>query len=227
MWRPKVAVARRVPLAPHRLVIEPIENINAYGLGWYECTAPAARLLLSRKPATIKIGWILLRLTVVRPSRPLQLVAHVPALSALGMTESIVLAEADGRHVQGLMYISDSMSELLIEIRGGPAQLQIKKAIIRELGWLPLHRNKVVQRLLEKTFIARLPVPSPVQDKPKARSIQQENRRQDYGRWIELFDTLGPDDVDAIKEDIKCLGYHPRFSIVVPIYNIDVEFLCE
>jgi GT2 family glycosyltransferase len=141
------------------------------------------------------------------------------------MNENIVLAKADGRHVQGLMYISDSMSELLIEISGGPAQLQIKKAIIRELGWLPLHRNKIVQRLLEKAFIARPPVPSRVQNKAKARSIRQENPSQDYGRWIKLFDTLGPDDVEAIERDIKCLNYHPLFSIVMPVYKIEVKFL--
>jgi GT2 family glycosyltransferase len=141
------------------------------------------------------------------------------------MTESVVLAKADGRHVQGLMYIADSTSELAIEISGGPAQVRIKKAIITELGWLPLHSNKVVQRLLEKSFTTRLPVPSPPQGKAKARSNQQENRLQDYRRWIELFDTLGPDDVDAIKRDIDRLGYHPRFSIIMPVYNIDVKFL--
>lgn len=225
MWMSKFVAALRLPLTPYQLKIEPVENMNAHGLGWYECTASVARLVLSRKPGMIRPGWTLLKLTVARPSHPIKLVAHVPLPSVLGTTEGIALATADGRHVQGLLYIPDSMSELAIEISGGPAQVRIKKAIIIELGWLPLHRSRLLQRLLEKSSTSRLPI-SPARGKAKTRSIQRENRLQDYRRWIDLFDTLGPDDVDAIKRDIDRLSYHPRLSIVMPVYNIDVRFLC-
>ena len=35
----KFVAALRLPLTPYQLKIEPVENMNAHGLGWYECTA--------------------------------------------------------------------------------------------------------------------------------------------------------------------------------------------
>ena len=224
MWMPKFAAALHLPFTTYQLEMESAENVNVHGLGWYECTAPAARLTLSRRPETVGRGWLFLRLTVAQNSRPLQLVVHVPSRSAPMMTESVALTKVDERHVQGFIYIPHKISELAIEISGGPAQVRIKKAIIMELGWLPLPSSKAIRRLLDKSSRSRLPIPL-APGNAKARSIQQANCLQDYRRWIELFDKLGPDDVDAIKRHIDRLSYHPRLSIVMPVYNIDIKFL--
>jgi GT2 family glycosyltransferase len=46
-----------------------------------------------------------------------------------------------------------------------------------------------------------------------------------YERWIAVYDSLSPDDVDAIEAHIEALPSKPTISVVVPVYNTEESHL--
>ncbi len=47
----------------------------------------------------------------------------------------------------------------------------------------------------------------------------------EYHKWIRAYDTLDKEDVAAIKKHIKSFKYNPLISVIMPVYNIDEEWL--
>ena len=46
-----------------------------------------------------------------------------------------------------------------------------------------------------------------------------------YAEWVELYETLGPADRVALRRQIDSLGKRPLISVVLPVYNPDLELL--
>ncbi|GHA02128.1 hypothetical protein GCM10008090_09250 [Arenicella chitinivorans] len=63
------------------------------------------------------------------------------------------------------------------------------------------------------------PPPSPL---PKGELIGQNT--EDYGLWVQE-NTMSAAEIDSAKTEIEALPYKPVFSILVPIYNTDPEYL--
>jgi glycosyltransferase involved in cell wall biosynthesis/GT2 family glycosyltransferase len=47
----------------------------------------------------------------------------------------------------------------------------------------------------------------------------------DYAEWVELYETLGPADRMALRRQIDSLGKQPLISVLLPVYNPDLDLL--
>ena len=48
-----------------------------------------------------------------------------------------------------------------------------------------------------------------------------------YSQWVQEYDTLSDADRTAIRTHIETLAWHPRFSVLVPVYNTNEDHLRE
>ena len=46
-----------------------------------------------------------------------------------------------------------------------------------------------------------------------------------YAEWVELYETLGPADRAALRRELDSLGKQPLISIILPVYNPDLDLL--
>lgn len=46
-----------------------------------------------------------------------------------------------------------------------------------------------------------------------------------YAEWVELYETLGPADRTALRRELDSLGNQPLISIILPVYNPDLDLL--
>ncbi len=49
----------------------------------------------------------------------------------------------------------------------------------------------------------------------------------DYERWVALYDTIGPRDLEAMRDGERAFPVRPLISVVMPVYNTPEQFLRE
>jgi glycosyltransferase involved in cell wall biosynthesis len=87
--------------------------------------------------------------------------------------------------------------------------------------------RRTVNRLTGKPLIEPLPeteVVEEILESPLPRGELVGQNREDYQLWISE-NTLDQADIEAAKADIESMPIKPLFSILVPIYNTDPEYL--
>lgn len=99
--------------------------------------------------------------------------------------------------------------------------------------WLPLkplrHLEKMIRRQ-RKRFAAKWSFngrnnsrKNPASRGGKSHFVEAAG--QDYSTWIQLYDTLTPDDARRILKHISQLSYQPLISLLMPTYNTPETFL--
>ena len=87
--------------------------------------------------------------------------------------------------------------------------------------------RRTVNRLTGTPLIETLPKPEVPQEIEKPTLPTGEligQNREDYQLWISE-NTLSESDIEAAKADIESMAFKPLFSILVPIYDTDPEYL--
>jgi len=87
--------------------------------------------------------------------------------------------------------------------------------------------RRTMSRLTGQPYIEHEPEPEPIEEViesplPTGELIGQNT--EDYGLWVSE-NTLSDADIEAAKADIEQMAIKPVFSILVPIYNTDPEYL--
>ncbi|MFO1156096.1 MAG: glycosyltransferase [Rhodospirillales bacterium] len=213
----------------HRLEIAPLADIRCNGRGWYECTGASGVLQLGGDSAATCGGWVLLQLKIGRIDLPLQFVAH-PVSTETNGSGGCVLQRVGQRRLQGLMHLPAGSDGIRLEVIGGPAYLRIKKATLRILAGgslfglpgIPAAMDAVSRGLNAWSDRRR-------QARRKKKRSPALLTQDEYAAWIERFDTLHSDEIEAIRADISRLeaaaGGPPLLSVVMPVYDVEERWL--
>jgi GT2 family glycosyltransferase/tetratricopeptide (TPR) repeat protein/SAM-dependent methyltransferase len=67
--------------------------------------------------------------------------------------------------------------------------------------------------------ISRVSFSDPLQTTRSFVPLESDVRAMEYNRWVQLYDTLHPEDRDAILRHIGRLMNRPLLSVVMPVYN--------
>ena len=211
----------------HRLVIAPLAEMKFNGRGWYECTAARGILQLGGAAENCS-GWALLQLKIGHTEVPLEFVAR--AAGDDGNGEVCVLRRVGKRRLQGLMRIPEGSDGVRLEVSGGPAYLRIKKATLRAVVGGPMFDIPGMPSLFGAASRGLH-----VLGGWRRSARRQKNRRsalpsqEEYATWIERFDTLHTDEIEAIRADIRRFeaaeGGPPLLSVVMPVYDVEERWL--
>lgn len=96
---------------------------------------------------------------------------------------------------------------------------RIKRIARRWLNRLTGKPMVEVEEAPAPEIVENTPPPSPL---PKGELIGQNT--EDYGLWVKE-NSLSDEDIEAAKAEIEAMPHKPVFSILVPIYNTDPEYL--
>lgn len=214
----------------HRLEIVPLTEMKFNGRGWYECTGASGVLQLGGGPAATAHGWVLLQLKIGRMDVALEFVAHPIGGEINGSGDTCVLRRVGEHRLQGLMHIPAGSDGIRLEVIGGPAYLRIKKASLRALTGGPLLGLPGIPGALDAASRGL----NAWSDRRRfARRKQKQSpallTQDQYATWIERYDTLHSDEIEAVRADISRLeaaeGGPPLLSVVMPVYDVEERWL--
>jgi GT2 family glycosyltransferase len=212
-------------LSARRLSIEAEADITSLGDGWFDSTQTSSLIRLV-SPQRINPGWALLQITLARSGQPVRLFARTDE-HAGGSPEALwPLRMTGGRRGQGLIFLPAARRHVLVRIDGGPTQMQIKKASVRELGHLPLLGKGAVRDVVG-AVLSRLR--GGFASEPPAEGTPRQPATGDspgtYREWVRRFDTLSPEDADACAALVERLATRPLISVVMPVFDPEVRWL--
>ncbi|HXQ40344.1 MAG TPA: glycosyltransferase, partial [Candidatus Udaeobacter sp.] len=131
--------------------------------------------------------------------------------------------------------LSDGLTTLRCDAPHGDAEFTIDRLSIRRIGWLGVAGWRL-SRLLHRLRLRRI---SPIRQLRRLSQLMCSRRglrllwalwlhpRADnsYEEWIELFDTLEPSDMAAIRRHVRQMTKKPKISVVMPTYNTNGRWL--
>lgn len=87
-------------------------------------------------------------------------------------------------------------------------------------SWRALRRGGLAELTRLVRYVWNLPDARPVEGEPGM-------DRNNYAEWVRRFDTLTPDDLEAMRRDIEGWAQPPLISVIMPTYNTRPEWLAE
>ncbi len=87
--------------------------------------------------------------------------------------------------------------------------------------------RRTISRITGQPYIEHEPEPEPIEEVEEPRLPTGEligQNTEDYGLWVSE-NSLSESDIEAAKAEIDQMPIKPMFSILVPIYNTDPEYL--
>ena len=153
---------------------------------------------------------------VVLPSRDETM--PIVILEAMDLGKSVVSTDVGGVRE----WLSDGMNGLLVEPENSDALARAlaicanNREFVRDLkaaGSRTFDRHFTLDRFASRFAELLLSL----QQRPEERDIYQD--------WIARFDTPSPPTRAALRRELRALPRHPRFSIILPVYNPDLGLL--
>lgn len=153
---------------------------------------------------------------VVLPSRDETM--PIVILEAMDLGKAVVSTDVGGVRE----WLSDGMNGLLVEPENSDALARAlaicanNREFVRDLkaaGSRTFDRHFTLDRFASRFAELLLSL----QQRPEERDIYQD--------WIARFDTPSPPTRAALRRELRALPRHPRFSIILPVYNPDLGLL--
>jgi GT2 family glycosyltransferase/2-polyprenyl-3-methyl-5-hydroxy-6-metoxy-1,4-benzoquinol methylase len=238
LWR--LLRQSRKELFPARFDFElvPGPRLESRGGGTWEARDSDPHFVLRPRGDHLPGGWVLLdiHLELEKPGR---LQPHLYLDRGLGFSERDVvrLPRPEEGRISVEVWLPRDLTSLRFDPTDREGTFRLSRVRMRELGRIraaarfaaPLAKNLVLQP-------GRLPAAASriwsIFRSDGARGLQKALVERSartgtgrYDRWIEEYDRLQPEDRAAIVGRIESLKVHPRFSVLMPVYNTPEKWL--
>ncbi len=215
--------------AASRPVLTPVHDLERRGNGVYVSTGSDPQFAVSRSWRPFSGGWAVVNVDVryaLQPLRPVLFAFHGDRGEKV---MSYRLPVTTRGMIRKAMPLPPGVSSLRLDpTETAGVEFALGKASVREVGRLGLllhvyrlldinERKKLLRDLLHGNLGA---VKANVRNK-----LLSEDAGTEYKAWVELYDTLTPEDCSAIQDKITRIKTKPLISIVMPVYNPRPKYL--
>lgn len=222
----------------HRVILRPICQIVCHG-DEFESIGEDPQLLITSTRYRSPSGWSLICYSGSAQSYPLKPKIYVDTGQGFSETSAIQLNCIVHGIAQEIIRLPDQVTALRFDPMDTQGKFTINNFEIIEIGkvqlsilliWryvIPIIRTpssgihvlkKAMQAVQRDGFSA---LKNLLVDKIKRGPLEN------YYQWIHEYDVLTDVDRGLIQKRIAQMSYKPLISVVMPVYNIDVRWLCE
>lgn len=216
-----------------RMGLEPEKNVVSEN-GKFRVTGTTPSLMLTHPDGKVPTGWVYINADIATGKVPLFFLLYFGCRRDFNPVNRTWLTFAAEKSSSHMFRIPEWTTELrldpfncdeefsfnTLEIRG-IGKLQVLWHILKvQLSPVILHPPLLFKKISKLTALLREGGLNAV----RARLFANDYT-SNYQEWVKKYDTLSEQDRDDIRKDIAGLKLHPKFSVVMPVYNVPEKWL--
>lgn len=223
----------------YAFTVKPLHDIRATGEGSLMPTGDDPQLLLVPKRARNPYGWTRIRIDMARPTE-VSVGFHLYMDFGLGFSEAhsqaLLPPRGYGQQQEYIVYVPPGVRRLRLDPLS-TEPLALRSLTIREItkqeavvaaglqSWGSGRANVDRLRRGGSRLMAAFAAGGITAVMHELQHHAQRGNHHHYESWTLQFDTLSQVDREAISRNIERMRNPPRFSVLMPVYNVEERYL--